>query len=82
MIKAGTDFATVTMYTFDTNTASSTKKEIVYAANAWDESMAHVSRISWGAKSDWFVMEWINRDTTKESFQILTVRLPNQIVTF
>ena len=78
MIQAGTDFATVTMYTFDTNTASSTKKEVVYAANAWDESMAHVSRISWGAKSDWFVMEWINRDTTKESFQILTVPLTNQ----
>ena len=66
------------MYTFDTNTASATKKEVVYAANAWDESMAHVSRISWGAKSDWFVMEWINRDTTKESFQILTVPLTNQ----
>ena len=82
MIKAGTNFATVTMYTFDTNTASATKKEVVYAANAWDDSLAHVSRISWGANSDWFVMEWINRDTTKDSFQILLISSANQNETF
>ena len=70
MIQAGTDFATVTMYTFDTNTASATRKVLQYEKNSWDNSLAHVSRISWGKNSDWFVMEWINRDTTKEGFQL------------
>ena len=29
------------------------------------EDMAHLSRTSWGPNDDWFVMSWINRDTTR-----------------
>ena len=58
------------MYTFDTTTANAKKQELAYDNNSWDDSLAHVSRISWGKNSNWFVMEWINRDTTKEGFHL------------
>ena len=58
--KAGTNPAVVSMRVFNTNSKS---LESVEMTGASVDSMVHVSRVSW--KNNWFIMEWINRDTTK-----------------
>ena len=58
--KAGTAPAPVTMSVFNTATGST---EAVEMSGAEVAEMVHVSRVSWNGA--WFIMEWINRDTTK-----------------
>ena len=57
--KAGTEPATVTMSVFNTGT----KITETVTADVANDKMVHVSRVSWS--ENWFIMEWINRDTTK-----------------
>lgn len=58
--KAGTKPAPVTMTVFNTEEG---KTEEVEMTGSNVSEMVHVSRVSWNGA--WFIMEWINRDTTK-----------------
>ena len=61
--KAGGIYATVKLTIVDdVSKAGLTTPNLNLPAGSSD--MAHLSRTSWSPNSDWFVMSWINRDTT------------------
>ena len=60
--KAGGNYAEVILTVVDDFDNSEAGEYIPLPAGSFD--MAHLSRTSWSPDSEWFVMSWINRDTT------------------